>query len=193
MLSTLFTYLHLHTYLPPFSPSLINLMDSEDIKHHVYFNNLYALSVCCFENRVWPQSFQTHQYQKLEQKSRSSADTQVFRILSFQTKSCGQHSFSYHPVIWNQLPISVHHSTCVSSFKSSLKTFLFLKAFSSVTLPWYTTLCVGCVCVRARTCACAHVCVCVCVCVCASVHSCCMRWIFKICVKNEQTFRACAG
>ena len=31
--STMFTYLHLHT---PFCPSLINLMVSVDVKHHVY-------------------------------------------------------------------------------------------------------------------------------------------------------------
>ncbi len=67
---------------------------------------------------------------------RSSTDTRVFRIPSFRTKSCGQRSFSYQaPVIWNQLPVSVRHSTSVSSFKSSLKTFLFLKTFSSVSLP----------------------------------------------------------
>ena len=33
-----------------------------------------------------------------------------------------------------QLPVSVRHSTPVSSFKSSLKTFLFVKTFSSVPL-----------------------------------------------------------
>ena len=44
-----------------------------------------------------------------------------------------------------QLPVSVHHSTSVSSFKSSLKTFLFSKTFSSVLLPWDTSVCV---CVR---------------------------------------------
>ena len=67
---------------------------------------------------------------------RSSTDTRMFRILSFRTKSCSQHSFSYQaPVIWNQLPVSVRHSASVSSFKSSLKTFLFLKTFSSVSLP----------------------------------------------------------
>ena len=67
---------------------------------------------------------------------RSSTDTRVFRIPSFRTKSCGQRAFSYQaPVIWNQLPVSVRHSTSVSSFKSSLKIFLFLKPFSSVSLP----------------------------------------------------------
>ena len=67
---------------------------------------------------------------------RSSIDTRVFRIPSFRTKSCDQRSFSYQAlVIWNQLPVSVRHSTSVSSFKSSLKTFLFLKTFSSVSLP----------------------------------------------------------
>ena len=47
-----------------------------------------------------------------------------------------QRSFSYQaPVIWNQLPVSVRHSACVSSFKSSLKTFVFSETFSSVPLP----------------------------------------------------------
>ena len=86
----------------------------------------------------------------------------------FRCKSCGQRSFSYQaPVIWNQLPVSVRHSTSVSSFKSSLKTFLFLKTFSPVSLPWNATgvcVCV-CACVRARVCVCesvwAYVCVCV--------------------------------
>ena len=56
----------------------------------------------------------------------SSADAGVFRIPSFQTKSSGQCPFSYQaPVMWNQLPVSIHHSTSVSSFKSSLKAFLF--------------------------------------------------------------------
>ena len=67
---------------------------------------------------------------------RSSTDTRMFRIPSFRTKSCGQRSFSYQaPVIWNQLPVSVRHSTSVSSFKSSLKTFPYLKTISSVSLP----------------------------------------------------------
>ena len=47
-----------------------------------------------------------------------------------------QRSFPYQaPVIWNQLPVFVRHSTSVNSFKSSLKTFLFLETFSSVSLP----------------------------------------------------------
>ena len=47
----------------------------------------------------------------------SSADTQVFRIPSFCIKSSGQHSFSYQtPAVWNQLPVSVHYSTFVTSF-----------------------------------------------------------------------------
>ena len=113
---------------------------------------------------------------------RSSIDTRVFRIPSFRTKSCGQRSFSYQaPVIWNQLPISVCHSTSVSSFKSSLKTFLFLKTFSSVSLPWYAT---G-VCARARMCACARVRACGSLCVRVCVHSCCMRWISTICICKE--------
>ena len=57
---------------------------------------------------------------------RSSTDIRVSRIRPFRTKSCGQSSLSYQaPVIWNQLPVSVRHSTSLGSFKSSLKTFLF--------------------------------------------------------------------
>ena len=64
---------------------------------------------------------------------RSSADTRVFRIPSFRTKSSGHRSFSYQaPTTWNKLPTSIRHASSVSSFKSSLKTFLFLKTFSSV-------------------------------------------------------------
>ena len=56
---------------------------------------------------------------------RSSSDTRVFRMPSFRTKSCSQRFFSYQdPVMWNQLPVSVRHSTSVSSFKSSLKSSL---------------------------------------------------------------------
>ena len=81
-------------------------------------------------------------------------------------------SFSYQaPVIGSQLPVSVCHSTSVSSFKSSSKTFLFLKTFSSVSLPWYAT----CVCVHMRV----RVSVCVC------VHSCCMHWILTIRICKE--------
>ena len=76
---------------------------------------------------------------------RSSADTRVFRLPSFRTESSSQRSFFYQaPVVGNQLFVSVHHSTSVSSFKSSLKTFL------QSHLPWYTTLSLSmrvCVCV----------------------------------------------
>ena len=51
-----------------------------------------------------------------------------------------------------QLPASIRHASSVSSFKSSLKTFLFSKTFASVPL-------------LSGACAC----VCVCVCVCAQV------------------------
>ena len=90
-----------------------------------------------------------------------------------------EHSFSYQaPVIWNQLPVSVCHSTSVSSFKSSLKTFLFLKTFCSVSLPrlpWYVTgVCVClCVCVCVCMCVCVYANLCVCMCVC--MYSCCMH------------------
>ena len=71
------------------------------------------------------------------------------------------------PVIWNQLPVSVRHSTSVSSFKSSLKTFLFLKTFSHG--PGCLAMRLVCVCTHVH--ACASLCVRVHVC----LHSCCMH------------------
>ena len=91
---------------------------------------------------------------------RSSTYTRVFRIPSFRTKSCGQRSFSYHvPIIWNQLPVSVRHSTSVSSFKSSLKTFLFLKPFLQSHCPDRPDMRLVCesLCVCVRVCVCVHV------------------------------------
>ena len=123
----------------------------------------------------------------------SSTDTRVFRIPSFWTNSCGQHTFSYQaPVIWNQLPVSVHHSSSVSSFKSSLKTFLFLKTFSSVSLPWLPWYATGmCVCVCVRACMLMHVCscmcesACVCACVCVCIHVVCIEF-WQICICRER-------
>ena len=67
---------------------------------------------------------------------RSSTDIRVFRIPSVRTKSSGQHSFSYQaPTTWNPFPTSIRHAPFVSSFKSSWKTFLFSKTFSSLPLP----------------------------------------------------------
>ena len=96
----------------------------------------YKLSLLCFKI-IFHQapiclSELLHLYSPSQQLG-SSTDTQVFRISSFQTKSCGQCSFSCQaPVIWNQLPVYVCHSTSVSSLISSLKTFPLLKTFSSV-------------------------------------------------------------
>ena len=60
----------------------------------------------------------------------------TYFLTFFRTKSSGQRSFSYQaPTIRNRLPASVRHACSVSSLKSSLKTFLFSKTFSSVPLP----------------------------------------------------------
>ena len=46
------------------------------------------------------------------------------RLLSVQT-----------PLVWNSLPPHIQHSSSLSQFKTSLKTFLFTSAFSE--LPWF--------------------------------------------------------
>ena len=86
----------------------------------------YKLSLLCFKIISHQASIYLSELLHLYTPSRqlcSTTDTRVFRIPSFRTKSCGQRCFSYQAtVIWNQLPVSVRHSTSVSSFKSSLKT-----------------------------------------------------------------------
>ena len=57
---------------------------------------------------------------------RSSSDSHLLRIPSFRLKSFGQRKFSYQAsVLWNFLPISLHHSNSASAFKSALTTYLF--------------------------------------------------------------------
>ena len=75
-------------------------------------------------------------------------------------KSSGQRFFSYQaPTTWTNLPASLRHASSVSCFRSSLKTFLFSKTFSSVPLPWGACVCQG-------VCLCVYVCVCACECGC---------------------------
>ena len=102
---------------------------------------------------------------------RSSAITRVFRVPSFRTKSRGQCSFSYQaPTTWNKLPASIRHASSVMSFKSSLKTFLFLKNF-------FNPLALRCLCVSR----CVFVCECVIVCVQVCMH------VFAVCVLELAT------
>ena len=86
----------------------------------------YKLSLLCFKIISHQAPIYLSELLHLYTPSRrlhSSTETRVFRIPSFRTKPRGQRSFSYQvPVTWNQLPVSVCHSSSVSSFKSSLKT-----------------------------------------------------------------------
>ena len=72
----------------------------------------------------------------ISRQLRSSADTRVFRIPSFRIESSDQRFCSDQaPTTWHNLPGFIRHAFSVSSFKSSLKTFLSSKTFSSVPLP----------------------------------------------------------
>ena len=56
---------------------------------------------------------------------RSAADTRIFRVPRMGRRTLGERSFQCNgPVIWNSLPLSVRHSSSLSSFKSKLKTHL---------------------------------------------------------------------
>ena len=56
---------------------------------------------------------------------RSAADTRIFRVSRMDRRTLGERSFQcIGPVLWNSLPLSVTHSSSLSSFKSKLKTHL---------------------------------------------------------------------
>ena len=47
-----------------------------------------------------------------------------------KVKTYGQRSFSYAaPHLWNSLPEEIKNSNTIDSFKSALKTFIFIKHF----------------------------------------------------------------
>ena len=146
----------------------------------------YKLSLLCFKiiSHQAPMSLlePLHLHTPFQQLS-CSADIQMFRIPSVHTKSSGQCSSSYQaPTNWNQLPVSVHHSTSVHFFQIFIEFFLSFQnlLFSPIAIRYE---CV-CVCVCARACVRVRVCVCACVCVC--VYSCCMHWILTICICKER-------
>ena len=61
---------------------------------------------------------------------RSASDTRIFRVPRVCSRSLGKRSFQYiGPVIWNSFSFSVRHATPLSSFKSKLKTHLFLPVY----------------------------------------------------------------
>ena len=61
---------------------------------------------------------------------RSSSDTSILCIPAVRTHSLGQRSFSYAaPTVWNTLPYEIRSSNTISSFKSSLKTYLFQQSY----------------------------------------------------------------
>ena len=63
---------------------------------------------------------------------RSTSDPSLLHIPKSRLKTFGDKSFSvYAPVQWNKLPLSIRTSSSVDSFKSALKTHLFIHHFSN--------------------------------------------------------------
>ena len=64
-------------------------------------------------------------------KLRSDCDGLLLNTVKFKTlTTLGDRSFSVAaPQLWNSLPYAIRSSPSVASFKQSLKTFLFQKAF----------------------------------------------------------------
>ena len=65
----------------------------------------------------------------------SASDTPIFCVPRLDRRTLGGKSFQYTgPVIWNSLPLSVRHSSSLSSFKQKLKTHLCSSAYLSAVL-----------------------------------------------------------
>ena len=63
---------------------------------------------------------------------RSTSDPYLLHIPKSRLKTFGDKSFSvYAPIQWNNLPLSIRTSSSVDSFKSALKTHLFIHHFSN--------------------------------------------------------------
>ena len=59
-----------------------------------------------------------------------SSSQKLLTISRVNLKSAGAWSFQYQaPLIWNSLPLKIHHCLSLLSFKSQIKTHLFLNAF----------------------------------------------------------------
>ena len=62
------------------------------------------------------------------QRSLRSSSKLLFKVHTVNSVTYDKHAFSFSaPILWNSLPDSVNNTTSLSSFKSSLKTFLFRK------------------------------------------------------------------
>ena len=98
--------------------------------------------------------------------------TTLLRLPSAHLKSSGRRAFLFQePLLWNNLPCSLRHSSFTALSKSAFKTHLFpldYEFFASV------RICV-------HLCAIGFACVCVCVCVCMRARA-CVRLCVRVCV-----------
>ena len=63
---------------------------------------------------------------------RTSSDTKLLCIPRINSVTYGKRSFSFAaPSLWNSLPMSIRHSLSISSFRRSLKTYLFVEHYGS--------------------------------------------------------------
>ena len=59
-----------------------------------------------------------------------SADHALLSIPKTRTKKYGSRTFSFvAPTLYNSLPLDIHQSTSLATFKSKLKTYLFIQAY----------------------------------------------------------------
>ena len=96
----------------------------------IYARIQYKISTLCFKSLTDPHfpvylSDLLHPF-KPPRTLRTSNDSRIFAIPRTRRITFGDRSFSVSaPSLWNSLPTHVRHSTTLSRFKTSLKTYLF--------------------------------------------------------------------
>ena len=78
------------------------------------------------------------QYKKQYWNTRSADDSSLLEIPKTRLTTYGDHAFYFSaPTLWNRLPLDVRSKPTISSFKHSLKTFLFGEAFFFQLIDWW--------------------------------------------------------
>ncbi len=86
------------------------------------FKALHGLAPICISDLL-------HFYSPV--RTLRSSSHKLLIVPKSRLKSKGNRAFSVHgPMLWNSLPLSIRSSLTLSSFKSSLKTYLFYQAFA---------------------------------------------------------------
>ena len=112
-----------------FRYAFINILKKE--RFFVISVNIYLVPFCLLEQHPQIVNLSISLKEACKYKLRSDCDGLLLNPVKFKTlTTLGDRSFAAAaPQLWNSLPYSIRSSRSVASFKKTLKTFLFQKAF----------------------------------------------------------------